>query len=125
MSATKHSKRKRSREVLQDLEDELRRTRAELDQLRRAGSGQQQLRDELGLLQRVVHQSTTARQTLALVNVYREEVGAKCKRLRRDLLLCCHPDHHHRYETAEQACPATTQAIERVFERVFEEFPSQ
>ena len=77
MSATKHSKRKRSREVLQDLEDELRRTRAELDQLRRAGSGQQQLRDELGLLQRVVHQSTTARQTLALVNVYREEVGAK------------------------------------------------
>ena len=31
MSATKHSKRKRSREVLQDLEDELRRTRAELE----------------------------------------------------------------------------------------------
>ena len=80
---------------------------------------------ELGLLQRVVHQSTTARQTLALVNAYREEVGAKCKRLRRDLLLCCHPDHHHRYETAEEACTATTQAIERVFERVFEEFPSQ
>ena len=48
------------------------------------------------------------------MNAYREEVGAKCKRLRRDLLLCCHPDHHHRYETAEEACTATTQAIERV-----------
>ena len=87
-------------------------------------SGHARLHDEVRLLQRVVHQSSTARKTLALVSGYREEMALRCKRLRRDLLLCCHPDHHHRYETAEQACTATTQAIERVFERVFEEFPS-
>ena len=108
-SPTKHaSKRKRSKEALHDLEHELRRTRAELEQLRRAASEQAQLHDEVRLLQRVVHQSSTARKTLALVSGYRGRWTSM--RASRDILLSCHPDHQHRYATW-RACTAITQKV--------------
>ena len=121
-SPSKHaSKRKRSREVLHDLEHELRRTRAELEQLRRVASGQARLYDEVRLLQRVVHQSSTARKTLALVSGYREEMALRCKRLRRDILLSCHPDHKHRYANVEDACTTITQKVGTLFDDMLKE----